>query len=162
MTDTPLAAVLMAGGLGTRMRSDVPKHFHLLLGRPMIDWIVNAGRGAGADPIVVVASPATKERFAEIFASRTRDEWADRFADVDACVAPVLSPAEAPDHPHNRARSTFVSRAGVVQPGAVPRFSRTPSEVVDVPDLVESLGKWGVGEDAVTELFEDGVLGEPA
>ena len=63
MTDTPLAAVLMAGGLGTRMRSAVPKHFHLVLGRPMIDWIVEAGRGAGADPIVVVASPATEERF---------------------------------------------------------------------------------------------------
>jgi bifunctional UDP-N-acetylglucosamine pyrophosphorylase / glucosamine-1-phosphate N-acetyltransferase len=63
MTDTSLAAVLMAGGLGTRMRSSVPKHFHLLLGRPMIDWIVDAGRGAGADPIVVVASPATSDRF---------------------------------------------------------------------------------------------------
>jgi bifunctional UDP-N-acetylglucosamine pyrophosphorylase / glucosamine-1-phosphate N-acetyltransferase len=65
MTDRPLAAVLMAGGLGTRMRSDVPKHFHLLLGRPMIDWIVDAGRSAGADPIVVVVSPATQERFEE-------------------------------------------------------------------------------------------------
>src|SRR5581483_11629204 len=61
----PLAAVLMAGGLGTRMRSSVPKHFHLLLGRPMIDWIVDAGRGAGADPIVVVASPSTRDRFAD-------------------------------------------------------------------------------------------------
>jgi bifunctional UDP-N-acetylglucosamine pyrophosphorylase/glucosamine-1-phosphate N-acetyltransferase len=63
MTDTPLAAVLMAGGLGTRMRSAVPKHFHELLGRPMIDWIIGAGRDAGADPLVVVASPATRERF---------------------------------------------------------------------------------------------------
>src|SRR3954469_21380564 len=60
-----LAAVLMAGGLGTRMKSAVPKHFHLLLGRPMVDWIVAAGREAGADPLVVVASPATRERFAD-------------------------------------------------------------------------------------------------
>jgi len=60
-----LAAILMAGGLGTRMHSAVPKHFHALLGRPMVDWIVAAGRDAGADPIVVVASPATRDRFDE-------------------------------------------------------------------------------------------------
>jgi bifunctional UDP-N-acetylglucosamine pyrophosphorylase / glucosamine-1-phosphate N-acetyltransferase len=60
-----LAAVLMAGGLGTRMRSSVPKHFHPILGRPMVDWIIAAGSEAGADPIVVVASPATRDRFDE-------------------------------------------------------------------------------------------------
>jgi bifunctional UDP-N-acetylglucosamine pyrophosphorylase / glucosamine-1-phosphate N-acetyltransferase len=60
-----LAAVLMAGGLGTRMHSAVPKHFHPLLGRPMVDWIIGAGREAGADPIVVVASPATRDWFHE-------------------------------------------------------------------------------------------------
>ncbi len=54
----------MAGGLGTRMRSSVPKHFHELLGRRMVDWIIEAGRSAGADPIVVVASPATRDEFA--------------------------------------------------------------------------------------------------
>jgi bifunctional UDP-N-acetylglucosamine pyrophosphorylase/glucosamine-1-phosphate N-acetyltransferase len=53
----------MAGGLGTRMRSSVPKHFHALLGRPMVDWIILAGREAGADPLVVVASPATRDWF---------------------------------------------------------------------------------------------------
>src|SRR4051812_46448088 len=58
-----LAAVLMAGGLGTRMKSAVPKHFHELLGRAMVDWIIGAGRAAGAAPLVVVASPATRERF---------------------------------------------------------------------------------------------------
>jgi len=58
-----LAAVLMAGGLGTRMHSAMPKHFHPLLGRPMVEWIIEAGRDAGADPIVVVASPATREWF---------------------------------------------------------------------------------------------------
>jgi bifunctional UDP-N-acetylglucosamine pyrophosphorylase/glucosamine-1-phosphate N-acetyltransferase len=55
----------MAGGLGTRMRSSVPKHFHPLLGRPMVDWIVDAAREAGAEPIVVVASPSTRDRFEE-------------------------------------------------------------------------------------------------
>ena len=55
----------MAGGLGTRMRSAVPKHFHELLGRRMVDWIIEAGREAGADPLVVVASPATSDRFGD-------------------------------------------------------------------------------------------------
>ncbi len=60
----PLAAVVMAGGLGTRMRSSVPKHFHELLGRRMVDWIIETGRAAAAEPIVVVASPATRDEFA--------------------------------------------------------------------------------------------------
>jgi bifunctional UDP-N-acetylglucosamine pyrophosphorylase / glucosamine-1-phosphate N-acetyltransferase len=66
MTETPLAAVLMAGGLGTRMRSAVPKHFHPILGRRMVDWVIHAGLDAGADPLVVVASPSGREEFAEL------------------------------------------------------------------------------------------------
>jgi bifunctional UDP-N-acetylglucosamine pyrophosphorylase / glucosamine-1-phosphate N-acetyltransferase len=54
----------MAGGLGTRMRSAVPKHLHPILGRRMVDWIVETGRAAGASPIVVVAAPATRDEFA--------------------------------------------------------------------------------------------------
>jgi bifunctional UDP-N-acetylglucosamine pyrophosphorylase/glucosamine-1-phosphate N-acetyltransferase len=65
VNQTPLAAVVMAGGLGTRMRSAVPKHFHEILGRRMVDWIIEVGRETGADPIVVVASPATREQFAD-------------------------------------------------------------------------------------------------
>src|SRR5215208_7207722 len=53
----------MAGGLGTRMKSAVPKHFHRLLGRRMVDWVLESGRAAGADPLVVVASPSTRDRF---------------------------------------------------------------------------------------------------
>jgi bifunctional UDP-N-acetylglucosamine pyrophosphorylase/glucosamine-1-phosphate N-acetyltransferase len=51
------AAVVLAGGLGTRMRSATPKHFHPLLGRRMVDWVVEAARAVGADPLVVVTSP---------------------------------------------------------------------------------------------------------
>jgi len=58
-----LGAVVMAAGLGTRMRSDVPKHLHSLLGRRMVDWVLVAARGVGADPIVVVAAPATADAF---------------------------------------------------------------------------------------------------
>ena len=63
MTTTPLAAVLMAGGLGTRMRSAVPKHFHPILGRRMVDWVIETGRAAGADPLVVVTSPSARDQF---------------------------------------------------------------------------------------------------
>src|SRR5439155_20388695 len=57
------AAVVLAGGLGTRMRSATPKHFHLLLGRRMVDWVVGAARALGAEPLVVVTSPEGKGAF---------------------------------------------------------------------------------------------------
>src|SRR5579864_7089358 len=55
----------MAGGLGTRMKSAVAKHFHPILGRRMVDWVIESGREAGASPLVVVASPVAKDEFAE-------------------------------------------------------------------------------------------------
>ncbi len=58
-----LSAIVMAGGLGTRMRSSLAKHLHPLLGRRVVDWVVEAARGAGCDPIVVVASPATRDAY---------------------------------------------------------------------------------------------------
>src|SRR5919202_5546600 len=62
MTDN-LAAVVMAGGLSTRMRSQTPKHLHPLLGRRMIDWVLEAVRPLGPNPLVVVASPATADAY---------------------------------------------------------------------------------------------------
>jgi bifunctional UDP-N-acetylglucosamine pyrophosphorylase / glucosamine-1-phosphate N-acetyltransferase len=64
--DKPIAALVMAAGLGTRMKSSVPKHFHLLLGRPMVEWVLVAGRAAGADPLVVVTSPSARDRFSGV------------------------------------------------------------------------------------------------
>jgi bifunctional UDP-N-acetylglucosamine pyrophosphorylase / glucosamine-1-phosphate N-acetyltransferase len=58
-----LAAVVMAGGLGTRMKSSVPKHLHPLLGRRVVDWVLETARASGADPIVVVASPDTRDEY---------------------------------------------------------------------------------------------------
>jgi bifunctional UDP-N-acetylglucosamine pyrophosphorylase / glucosamine-1-phosphate N-acetyltransferase len=62
MNENP-AAVVLAGGLGTRMKSDTPKHFHPLLGRRMVDWVVEAARAVGADPLVVVTSPNGVDQF---------------------------------------------------------------------------------------------------
>jgi bifunctional UDP-N-acetylglucosamine pyrophosphorylase/glucosamine-1-phosphate N-acetyltransferase len=61
-----LAAVVMAGGLGTRMKSSVPKHLHPLLGRRVVDWVIEAARGLDADPLVVVASPDTSDAYDDV------------------------------------------------------------------------------------------------
>ncbi|HEU5009980.1 MAG TPA: bifunctional UDP-N-acetylglucosamine diphosphorylase/glucosamine-1-phosphate N-acetyltransferase GlmU [Gaiellaceae bacterium] len=58
-----LGAVVMAAGLGTRMRSDVPKHLHPLLGRRMVDWVLASSRALGVEQVVVVVSPATAADF---------------------------------------------------------------------------------------------------
>ena len=104
-----------------------------------------------------------KERFAAIFATKTRDEWAALFDGTEACVAPVLSPWEAHLHPHNVARGTFVEVAGAVQPGPAPRFSRTPSAVSRPPshagaDTVSGLLEWGVEADTIAKLRSSGAL----
>ncbi|MEV4207928.1 CaiB/BaiF CoA transferase family protein [Nocardia salmonicida] len=66
---------------------------------------------------------------AEAFATKSRDEWAAVFADSDACVSPVLSPWHAHEHPHNKARDTFIEVGGIRQPAPAPRFGRTPAPV---------------------------------
>ena len=70
--------------------------------------------------------PAAKARIAEVFETRTRDEWVDVFANLDACVTPVLSLVEATQHHHNAARSLYQTDGrGAHQPAPAPRFSRT-------------------------------------
>jgi bifunctional UDP-N-acetylglucosamine pyrophosphorylase/glucosamine-1-phosphate N-acetyltransferase len=61
-----LAAVVMAAGIGTRMKSAVPKHLHPLLGRRVVDWVVEAARGAGVERLVVVASPQTRDLLEDV------------------------------------------------------------------------------------------------
>lgn len=80
--------------------------------------------------------PVTRARFAEVFATRTRDEWAEVFAGTDACVTPVLSFAEAAEHPHLVARSTVVRHDGVLQAAPAPKFSRWSATVPDVDRTV--------------------------
>jgi alpha-methylacyl-CoA racemase len=107
--------------------------------------------------------PAMKERFAEVFRTKTRDEWAAIFDGTDACATPVLSPWEAHQHPHNAARSTFVEVDGVVQPAPAPRFSRTPSAISRPPsppgaDTETGLVEWGIDEGTIAKLRESGAL----
>ncbi len=75
------------------------------------------------DQYQVSGWPKMRELFAARFAEETRDEWVRRFEGSDACVAPVMSMSEAPDHPHNRQRSVFLEVGGILVPGPAPRFS---------------------------------------
>jgi alpha-methylacyl-CoA racemase len=91
--------------------------------------------------------PALATRIAQVFATRPRDDWAARFEATDACVSPVLPMAEAPDHPHNRARATFGGTP--VQPMPGPRFSNHPGGLRDIPTAPDAgrdavLADWGV------------------
>ena len=92
--------------------------------------------------------PEMKTRLAEIFASKTRDEWCEVFNGSDACVAPVLDMDEASMHPHNVSRGVFTDVDGVVQAAPGPRFSATPAAQPSRPQPAESRGTWNMGSDA--------------
>ncbi len=113
--------------------------------------------------------PVLRDRFTAIFASRTRDEWAEVFAGTDACVAPVLSLDEAPGHEHNAARGVFTDIAGVIQPAPAPRFGRTAAGAPAPPvrpgastdSVLSARPPAGLGLSAgqIADLRERGVVG---
>jgi alpha-methylacyl-CoA racemase len=107
--------------------------------------------------------PVLRARFAQAFRQRTRDEWCTLAANIDICLAPVLSLAEAPYHPHNVARGTFVEVDGILQPGPAPRFSRTRPKVrggAPAPGehTTEALSDWGIDNDEIDALCRTGAL----
>jgi alpha-methylacyl-CoA racemase len=107
--------------------------------------------------------PDEKKRMAEVFRTKTRDEWCALLEGTDACFAPVLTPLEAPDHPHNRARGTFLELAGVPQPAPAPRFSRTAAATPAAAmhpgaDTEAVLAGWGFDADEVARLRDLGAL----
>jgi alpha-methylacyl-CoA racemase len=111
--------------------------------------------------------PATfadrKKRWAELFRTRTRDEWAEIAGSSDACLAPVLDWEEAPGHPHLKARGTYVEFGGIVQPAPAPRFSRTPGGIRRPPvrpgtDTDEVLAGLGLTAEQIAALRSDGVV----
>src|SRR5690606_15569587 len=79
------------------------------------------------------AWPGLQARLAGLFRQRSREQWCALLEGTDVCFAPVLSLEEAPLHPHNRARGTFVERDGFLQPAPAPRFSRTPGAIQGPP-----------------------------
>ncbi|GHB73319.1 CoA transferase [Streptomyces viridiviolaceus] len=107
--------------------------------------------------------PEIHDTFAAVFLTRTRDEWCALAEGQDVCFAPVLSLSEAPNHPHLRARGTFVEVEGVLQPAPAPRFSRTPGAIQSAPagpgqHTEEVLAHWGFTSDDLAALRAAGVI----
>jgi alpha-methylacyl-CoA racemase len=106
---------------------------------------------AFSDPRIEEKWPELKEKLKPVFRTRTRDEWCAHFEGTEVCYAPVLGLAEAPAHPHNKARGSFVDVDGVPQPRPLPRFSRTPGRIQGPPTPAgtggeEALRDWGIEE----------------
>lgn len=109
------------------------------------------------------AWPRLKERLAELFRTRPRDEWCAAMEGSDICFAPVLTMSEAAGHPHNVARDTFVEANGAVQPAPAPRFSRTAATIGSPPAHAgqhsrEVLADWGIALDRIDALIESGAV----
>ena len=109
------------------------------------------------------AWPQMCERFARIFAERTRDEWMAAATGHDACLAPVLTMDEAPTHPQMKVRNVYAMFDGVRHPSPAPRFSRTPSGLrTSAPapgrDSRQALADWGIPPDQIDALDAIGAM----
>ena len=124
----------------------------------------------GLDPASLPAQydrsgwPVLRATLAATFSSRTQAEWAAVFDGSDACVAPVTTLADAPEHPHNAARGTFADVGGLIQPAPAPRFSRTPAGAPDPPVATgastdEVLAGLGFTDEQISGLRERGAVG---
>lgn len=107
--------------------------------------------------------PEQKEAIKIIILDKTRDEWCELMEGTDVCFAPVLDMSEAPKHPHNVERKTFIDLEGVTQPAPAPRFSRTEPEVVSSPSIVgehtdEVLTSIGFSDEDINTLKTSGAV----
>jgi len=101
--------------------------------------------------------PALREKLAALFKTKTRDEWCAIMEGSDVCFAPVLGLGDAPAHPHNKARQTFVDYEGITQPAPAPRFSRTQGSIQAPAALAgehseEILTDWGFSDTEIESL----------
>lgn len=107
--------------------------------------------------------PDARQTLANVFREKTRDEWCALLEGTDICFAPVLSAAEAPEHHHNKARSTFIEVNGVRQPAPAPRFSRTPAGTPLAPPIRAThtgivLAELGMSDEQIRALRRDEVV----
>jgi alpha-methylacyl-CoA racemase len=109
------------------------------------------------------AWPELREKLTALFKTKTRDEWCEVLEMTDACFAPVLTMAEAAEHPHMKARNTIVEEDGLLQPAPAPRFSRTPGAISRPAawpgqHTDEVLADWGFSADRIAKLRETGAI----
>jgi alpha-methylacyl-CoA racemase len=133
-----------------------------LLGLDPEEFLPHGFRGLTGDTDPS-AWPVLKQRLAEVFRSRTRDEWVRIFEGSDACVTPVLGLSEAAEHPHNRARGTFADVGGIVQNAPAPRFSRSRTDrprpaARPGSDTRRLLMEAGIDGDRIRALADAGVI----
>jgi alpha-methylacyl-CoA racemase len=136
-----------------------PKFYAALLEKMGLDgdrWR-RAGHPAYETQIVEDEWPALKQELTARFKTKTRDEWCALFADCDACVTPVLTLAEAAEHPHNQARQAFIEVAGLLQNAPAPRFSRTQPAKPRAPAVTGSdaeavFADWGIDASGFTRV----------
>ncbi len=129
---------------------------HVAVGALEPQFFAQLVAGLGLDPADFdqagrASWPAMREAFARAFAARPRDEWIAIFQGTDACVAPVLAMEEAPRHPHNAARGTFLPTSEGPVPAPAPRFSRTPAARGAAPEVIDAataLSRWSMRHDA--------------
>jgi alpha-methylacyl-CoA racemase len=129
-----------------------PQFYALLLEKTGLDEDEEFGHQMSAEHW-----PALRSKLVERIATRTRDQWCELMEGSDVCFAPILDFDEALEHPHNKARDTFIEVEGVPQPAPAPRFSRTPGKVVSGPPNAgahnrEALSDWGFSSDQIDAL----------
>lgn len=134
-----------------------PRFYRKLLQRCGID------DPAFAEQMDALRWPVLKHRLADVFRTRTRDEWCVLLEGSDVCFAPVLDWDEAPLHPHNQARKTFIEVDGVVQPAPAPRFSRSQPDCPAAPtpgaeNEQELLCQWGLSDEHLESLRTSGAI----
>ena len=115
------------------------------------------------DQLDEAAWPAKREKLIQLFKTKTRQQWCDLMEGTDVCFAPVLDLKEAPNHPHNIDRKTFVELDGVIQPAPAPRFSRTQGEIQGPAAMAgehtrEVLSAWNFTDQEIGELQAAGAI----
>jgi alpha-methylacyl-CoA racemase len=166
---TPRASNLLDGGAPFYSVYETADHKHMAVGALEPRFYGSLLEGLGIDPDLLGEQsdrggwPEMREAFATRFRERSRDEWAEHFEGLDACVAPVLDAGEAPGHRHNRERAVFVDVEGVIQPGPSPRFSGTPTATPAEPsfpgrDTDRVLEALGFGQVETSKLRQVGAV----
>jgi alpha-methylacyl-CoA racemase len=104
-----------------------------------------------------------RQKLEELFATKPQAQWCELLEGTDVCFAPVLNLAEAPQHPHNKARASFVDFEGVTQPAPAPRFSRSQSSIQSAAAIAgehseEILKDWGFDDHTIAELARENAI----